>query len=118
MPSSIISHRMGLSEAAEAYRMFAEREATKIVLTPRAEMTTVEVKHYSMRIGGVDVIPMIACRSSTPAPETSSPLSRAATRPISMPLSPRPGQLRRRRVAVENPAGAGGDHAPDRRRSQ
>ncbi|BBZ78706.1 dehydrogenase [Mycolicibacterium anyangense] len=33
-PSSIISHRMGLSDAAEAYRMFADREATKIVLSP------------------------------------------------------------------------------------
>ncbi len=33
-PSSLISHRMGLSEAAEAYRMFHEREATKIVLDP------------------------------------------------------------------------------------
>lgn len=35
-PSSIISHRMGLSEAAEAYRMFEAREATKIVLDPEA----------------------------------------------------------------------------------
>jgi 2-desacetyl-2-hydroxyethyl bacteriochlorophyllide A dehydrogenase len=33
-PSSIISHRMGLSEAAEAYRMFEAREATKIILDP------------------------------------------------------------------------------------
>ncbi|MCV7230007.1 alcohol dehydrogenase catalytic domain-containing protein [Mycolicibacterium komossense] len=35
-PSSIISHRMGLSEAAEAYRLFETREATKIVLDPRS----------------------------------------------------------------------------------
>lgn len=34
-PATIISHRMGLSEAAEAYRMFEAREATKIVLDPR-----------------------------------------------------------------------------------
>ncbi|GAY15585.1 alcohol dehydrogenase catalytic domain-containing protein [Mycobacterium sp. shizuoka-1] len=35
-PSSIISHRMGLSDAAEAYRMFEAREATKVVLDPQA----------------------------------------------------------------------------------
>lgn len=35
-PSSMISHRMGLSEAAEAYRLFETREATKIVLDPRS----------------------------------------------------------------------------------
>jgi 2-desacetyl-2-hydroxyethyl bacteriochlorophyllide A dehydrogenase len=35
-PSSMISHRMGLSEAAEAYRLFEAREATKIVLDPRS----------------------------------------------------------------------------------
>lgn len=35
-PSTIISHRMGLSEAAEAYRLFEAREATKIVLDPRS----------------------------------------------------------------------------------
>jgi 2-desacetyl-2-hydroxyethyl bacteriochlorophyllide A dehydrogenase len=35
-PGSIISHRMGLSEAAEAYRLFEAREATKIVLDPRS----------------------------------------------------------------------------------
>ncbi|MET8430702.1 alcohol dehydrogenase catalytic domain-containing protein [Nocardia sp. NPDC004860] len=35
-PSGIISHRMGLSEAAEAYRIFEAREATKIVLDPRS----------------------------------------------------------------------------------
>jgi 2-desacetyl-2-hydroxyethyl bacteriochlorophyllide A dehydrogenase len=35
-PSSMISHRMGLSDAAEAYRLFEAREATKIVLDPRS----------------------------------------------------------------------------------
>ena len=33
-PERIISHRMKLEEGVEAYRMFAAREATKIVLTP------------------------------------------------------------------------------------
>ena len=33
-PEKIISHRMKLAEAAEAYRIFDAREATKIVLTP------------------------------------------------------------------------------------
>jgi threonine dehydrogenase-like Zn-dependent dehydrogenase len=33
-PDRIISHRMKLDEAPEAYRMFDAREATKIVLTP------------------------------------------------------------------------------------
>ncbi|HSS60362.1 MAG TPA: alcohol dehydrogenase family protein [Candidatus Limnocylindrales bacterium] len=33
-PEKIISHRMKLEDAAEAYRMFDQREATKIVLTP------------------------------------------------------------------------------------
>jgi 2-desacetyl-2-hydroxyethyl bacteriochlorophyllide A dehydrogenase len=33
-PEMIISHRMKLDQAAEAYRMFAAREATKIVLIP------------------------------------------------------------------------------------
>jgi 2-desacetyl-2-hydroxyethyl bacteriochlorophyllide A dehydrogenase len=33
-PDRIISHRMKLDEAVEAYRMFDAREATKIVLTP------------------------------------------------------------------------------------
>ena len=33
-PESIISHRMKLDQAAEAYRIFDAREATKIVLTP------------------------------------------------------------------------------------
>jgi 2-desacetyl-2-hydroxyethyl bacteriochlorophyllide A dehydrogenase len=33
-PSRIISHRMGLSEVSEAYRLFADRKAMKIVLDP------------------------------------------------------------------------------------
>jgi len=33
-PEAIISHRMKLDDAEEAYRMFDAREATKIVLTP------------------------------------------------------------------------------------
>ena len=33
-PDSIISHRMKLDDAEEAYRMFDAREATKIVLRP------------------------------------------------------------------------------------
>ena len=33
-PGRIISHRMPLSQADEAYRLFAAREATKIVLDP------------------------------------------------------------------------------------
>jgi alcohol dehydrogenase len=33
-PDRIISHRMKLDDAAEAYRMFDARQATKIVLTP------------------------------------------------------------------------------------
>jgi threonine dehydrogenase-like Zn-dependent dehydrogenase len=33
-PDVIISHRMKLDEAADAYKMFDAREATKIVLTP------------------------------------------------------------------------------------
>jgi threonine dehydrogenase-like Zn-dependent dehydrogenase len=32
-PDSIISHRMKLEDAEEAYRLFDAREATKIVLT-------------------------------------------------------------------------------------
>lgn len=35
-PSRFISHRMPMSEATEAYRMFYEHEATKIVLDPTA----------------------------------------------------------------------------------
>ena len=34
-PARIISHRMGLSDAAEAYRLFAGHEATKVVLEPQ-----------------------------------------------------------------------------------
>ncbi len=34
-PGGIVSHRMGLSEAPEAYRMFATHQATKVVLDPR-----------------------------------------------------------------------------------
>lgn len=33
-PESIISHRMKLDDAEEAYRLFDAREATKIVLKP------------------------------------------------------------------------------------
>lgn len=33
-PTSIVTHRMPLTEAAEAYRLFDAREATKVVLTP------------------------------------------------------------------------------------
>ena len=33
-PASVVTHRLPLSEAAEAYRMFDSREATKIVMTP------------------------------------------------------------------------------------
>jgi threonine dehydrogenase-like Zn-dependent dehydrogenase len=33
-PDAIISHRMKLDDAEEAYRIFNAREATKIVLTP------------------------------------------------------------------------------------
>jgi threonine dehydrogenase-like Zn-dependent dehydrogenase len=33
-PASIISHRMALDDGVEAYRLFAAREATKVVLTP------------------------------------------------------------------------------------
>jgi 2-desacetyl-2-hydroxyethyl bacteriochlorophyllide A dehydrogenase len=33
-PSRIISHRMPMSQATEAYRLFHEREATKIVMDP------------------------------------------------------------------------------------
>jgi threonine dehydrogenase-like Zn-dependent dehydrogenase len=33
-PSAVISHRMPLTEAPEAYRMFEAREATKILLDP------------------------------------------------------------------------------------
>jgi threonine dehydrogenase-like Zn-dependent dehydrogenase len=33
-PTAIITHRMALGDAAEAYRLFDTREATKVVLTP------------------------------------------------------------------------------------
>ena len=33
-PAQIVTHRMPLAEAAEAYRLFDAREATKVVLTP------------------------------------------------------------------------------------
>lgn len=33
-PSAIVTHRMGLDEAAEAYRLFDSREATKVVMAP------------------------------------------------------------------------------------
>jgi 2-desacetyl-2-hydroxyethyl bacteriochlorophyllide A dehydrogenase len=35
-PAKVVSHRMGLSEADEAYRLFAGREATKVILDPRS----------------------------------------------------------------------------------
>jgi threonine dehydrogenase-like Zn-dependent dehydrogenase len=35
-PGTIISHRMPLSQADEAYRLFAAREATKVILDPRS----------------------------------------------------------------------------------
>lgn len=33
-PTPTITHRMPLTDAAEAYRLFDTREATKVVLTP------------------------------------------------------------------------------------
>jgi alcohol dehydrogenase len=33
-PASVVSHRMPLADAAEAYRMFDAREATKVVMAP------------------------------------------------------------------------------------
>ena len=33
-PASVVSHRMPLADAAEAYRLFDAREATKVVLAP------------------------------------------------------------------------------------
>jgi threonine dehydrogenase-like Zn-dependent dehydrogenase len=33
-PSAIITHRLPLADAAEAYRLFDSREATKVVLSP------------------------------------------------------------------------------------
>lgn len=35
-PTAIISHRMGLSEAVEAYELFDRREALKVILDPRS----------------------------------------------------------------------------------
>ena len=35
-PASVVSHRLPLDEAAEAYRLFDEREAVKVVLRPGA----------------------------------------------------------------------------------
>ena len=33
-PPAVVTHRMALVDAAEAYRLFDSREATKIVMTP------------------------------------------------------------------------------------
>jgi threonine dehydrogenase-like Zn-dependent dehydrogenase len=33
-PTPLITHHLGLDDAAEGYRIFARREALKIVLTP------------------------------------------------------------------------------------
>jgi threonine dehydrogenase-like Zn-dependent dehydrogenase len=33
-PTPVVTHRMSLADAAEAYRLFDTREATKVVLTP------------------------------------------------------------------------------------
>ena len=33
-PTPVVSHRLALADAAEGYRMFDEREATKVVLQP------------------------------------------------------------------------------------
>ena len=33
-PPAVVTHRMPLADAAEAYRLFDNREATKIVMTP------------------------------------------------------------------------------------
>jgi len=33
-PSDVITHRMSLTEAPDAYRLFDAREATKVVLQP------------------------------------------------------------------------------------
>ncbi len=35
-PTVVISHRMGLAEAPEGYRLFAQREATKVLLYPNS----------------------------------------------------------------------------------
>jgi alcohol dehydrogenase len=33
-PASVVSHRLPLGDAAEAYRLFDSREATKVVMAP------------------------------------------------------------------------------------
>jgi len=33
-PTPVITHRLALGDAAEGYRLFDEREATKVVLRP------------------------------------------------------------------------------------
>jgi threonine dehydrogenase-like Zn-dependent dehydrogenase len=33
-PSVVVSHRLGLSDAVEGYRLFDTREASKVILTP------------------------------------------------------------------------------------
>jgi threonine dehydrogenase-like Zn-dependent dehydrogenase len=33
-PAALISHRMGLDDAPQAYELFDRREATKVVLAP------------------------------------------------------------------------------------
>ena len=33
-PTTVITHRLPLEDAAEAYRLFDSREATKVVLAP------------------------------------------------------------------------------------
>jgi threonine dehydrogenase-like Zn-dependent dehydrogenase len=33
-PTTIVTHRLPLDDAVEGYRLFAEREAVKVVLTP------------------------------------------------------------------------------------
>jgi threonine dehydrogenase-like Zn-dependent dehydrogenase len=33
-PTPVVTHRLSLDEAAEAYRLFDSREATKVVLYP------------------------------------------------------------------------------------
>jgi len=33
-PARVVTHRLALEDAAEAYRLFDSREATKVVMTP------------------------------------------------------------------------------------
>jgi len=33
-PAAVVTHRMALDDAVEAYRLFDSREATKVVMTP------------------------------------------------------------------------------------